>query len=153
MFQKLLKWLSDHKIPVRLIVSVIAGIATAMVLSVLTHELLYLAGIFPPLQKPMFDTRLVLIELLYHSVYAVAGAMVTAMIAREKAAKAVIIFGTKEAVMWIIGMLLLWKHTPPWYNLTKAILGVPIAMLGGRLYAWLKQKREQKQKQQSPVRL
>ena len=63
---------------------------------------------------------LVLVALAYHSFYAVIPAYITAYIARDKARKAVIILGTKEAIMWVLGTLLLWHHTPPWYNITKA---------------------------------
>jgi hypothetical protein len=129
-----------QKFPIRLIVSIIAGILTATSLSIITHELLYLGGIFPPLHKPMLDTHLVLIELAYHSLFAVIGAMITSKIAREKAKKAVMILGTKEAIMWILGTILLWHHTPPWYNITKAVLGVPLALLGGKIYTRFQRK-------------
>lgn len=141
MLTKLQNWLEARHIPVRLILSVVAGIALAMTLSIITHELLYLAGIFPPLHKPMFETRLVIVELIYHSLYVMAGAYLTASLAREQATKAVFILGTKEVLMWILGTLLLWHHTPPWYNLTKAILGIPLALLAGKIYAWRRRKK------------
>ena len=134
MLSKITNWLYSHHVPVRLILSVIAGIATAMVLSFITHELLFLLDVFPQIDKPMHDTHLVIIELIYHSIYAVIGACVTAKLAKERARKAVFILGTKEAVMWLLGTILLWHHNPPWYNLTKALLGIPLAMLGGYLY-------------------
>jgi hypothetical protein len=133
-FHRAAIWLKDHHVPVRLILSVVAGIAISMVLSVATHEVLHLCGIYPPLTKPMFDTGLVVIELIYHSVYAVVAAIFTAKLAKEMANKAVFVLGTKEAIMWVLGTLLLWKHSPPWYNLSKALLGIPLALLGGYLY-------------------
>ena len=120
---------------IRLILSVAAGIATAMVLSTVTHEILHLCGVFPPLSKPMFDTQLVIISLIYHSLFAVAGAFVTAKFAKEKARRAVLILGSKEAIMWLLGTLLLWEHAPAWYNITKALLGIPLALLGGWIYS------------------
>ncbi len=130
-----------QKLPIRLILSIAAGLALSMVLSVATHEILHLCGIFPALHKPMFNTRLVLISLAYHSLYAIAGAYLTAMFAREKAKKAVFLLGTKEAIMWILGAILLWKHSPAWFNITKALVGIPLAMLGGQIYAWHKLKK------------
>lgn len=141
---KIIKWLNDRHIPVKLIVSVIAGIATAMVLSILTHEILYFAGIFPQINKPMHQTNLVIIELIYHSIYAVIGAVITAKIADDKAKRAIFILGTKEAVMWLLGTLLLWHHNPPWYNITKALLGMPLAYLGGFIYQRIKKNKEEK---------
>ena len=143
---KILTWMKNHKIPVRLIISVIAGIMLAMILSFLTHELLFLIGIFPQIGKPMFDNQLVIIELVYHSLYAVAGGYLTAKIAEKKARRAVFILGTKEAIMWLLGTLLLWNHSPAWYNLTKALLGVPLAMLGGFIYEKIKKRRLSKTK-------
>jgi len=135
------------KLPVRLIISVIAGLITATVLSFLTHEILHLAGLFPAPRKPMFDTKLLLIDLFYHSLYAIIGAFITAKIAEEKAKKAVFILGTKEAIMWLLGIILLWKHTPAWFNITKAVIGIPLAMLGGKIYTWYKDKKENGQKE------
>jgi hypothetical protein len=135
---KVITWLKNHKIPVRLIISVIAGIATAMILSLITHEILFLAGIFPQIGKPMFDNTPVGIELIYHSAYALMGACITARIAGDKARRATFILGTKEAFMWLLGTLLLWHHSPPWYNITKAVLGIPLALLGGYIYTRLK---------------
>lgn len=130
-----------HKFPIRLILSVIAGIATAMALSVLTHQILHLFGIFPAPGKPNFDTHLLLIAFFYHSFYAIIGAFVTAGLAKDKAKKAVFILGTKEAIMWLLGIVLLWKHTAPWYNLSKALAGIPLALFGGKLYELYKMKK------------
>lgn len=138
-----------RKFPIRIILSVIAGIATGMVLSALTHLVLYWAGVYPPLHKPLFETRLVIIALIYHSVYAVIAAFITAMLAKDKARKAVIILGTKEAILWLLGILLLWKHSAPWYNLSKAVLGVPLAWIGGKLYELYKGKKEVKRRRKS----
>lgn len=132
--------MKGRKFPLRLILSVAAGVVTSMALSILTHLLLCAAGLFPPLHKPMFETRLLFISLAYHSLYAIGGAYITAMLARKEAKKAVFILGTKEAVMWLLGMVLLWKHSPPWFNITKAILGIPLAWLGGRFYKMKKEK-------------
>jgi len=123
-----------RKLPIRIILSVIAGIATSAVLSIITHEILHLCGVLPPLRTPLFDTELLWLILAYHSIYAVIGAYVTAMAAKDKARKAIIFLGTKGAVMWLLGAILLWKQHPAWFNITKAILGVPLALLGGKLY-------------------
>lgn len=130
----LVDWLNAHHLPPRLILSVAAGIATGMALSMLTHIILHWCGLFPPLHKPMRDKELVLIALCYHSFYAIVAAYLTAYLARDRARKAAFFLGSKEAIMWILGMLLLWNHTPPWYNLAKAVLGIPLALTGGWLY-------------------
>ena len=121
-------------ITVRFILSVIAGLATSMALSVTTRFILYQCGLFPAPFKPLFETRLVIIALVYHSLYAMTGAFVTAHVARDRARKAVIFLGSKEAIMWLLGTVFLWKHAPVWYTITKAVIGIPIALLGGLLY-------------------
>ncbi len=130
-----------EKLPIRLIISVIVGIIISKILSTITHEILFLTGFFPAPSKPMFDTHLLLIALAYHSLYSVFAAFITAMIAKEKARKAAFYLGSKEAIMWLLGTLLLWKHTPAWYNITKAIIGIPLAMLGGKIYLKYKNRK------------
>lgn len=95
----------------------------------------------PPLFKPMFDDQQVQLALIYHSLFAIAGGFVTALIAKNQARRAVFILGTKELFMWILGTILLWHHAPTWYNLTKALLGIPLAWMGGRLYEVYKKKK------------
>jgi len=133
--------MSIRQITVRFIGSVVAGLATSTVLSTVTHEVLHLCGVFPPVFKPIFETRLVIISLIYHSIYAVTGAFITAWLARDKARKAVFFLGSKEAIMWLIGTVLLWKHAPVWFNVTKALIGIPLALLGGKLYELYKLKK------------
>jgi hypothetical protein len=123
------------KISLRLLLAVVAGIVIAAVLSLFMHEVLHLLGIFPALGKPMFEKDLLIISLIYHSLFAMFAAAVTAMLAKEKARKAVFILGSKEAIMWLLGTLLLWNHAAPWFNITKAVLGPPLAWIGGKLYA------------------
>jgi hypothetical protein len=121
-------------ITLRFILSVIAGLATSMALSTITRFILYLCGVFPAPFKPLFDTNLVIIALIYHTLFAMTGAFVTAHFARDRAKKAVIFLGSKEAIMWLLGTIFLWKHSPVWFTITKALIGFPIAMLGGWLY-------------------
>ncbi len=123
-----------------MIVGVAAGIVFAMIASIITHEILHLCGIMPAIHKPLFDTELVTIELIYHSIYVIVGAVITARIAKEHTRKATFLMGSKEAIMWLLGVALLWNHTFAWYNLTKAGLGIPLALFGGFLYTKLFRK-------------
>lgn len=142
MFHKLRHWLKKKRIPVRLVIAVIAGIVISKVLMLITHAILHKTGHFPGISDPMFDKDQLLRALGFHSVYAVVAAYFTAQIAKEKANKAVFILGTKEAIMWLAGIILLWNHAPPWFNLTKAILGIPLSIFGG----WIYRKRQSRYK-------
>ncbi|MES2566898.1 MAG: hypothetical protein V4565_08525 [Bacteroidota bacterium] len=128
-------------IPYRLILSVIAGIITTLLLTATTHIVLNTIGKHPPLFKPMLDDRQVQFALFYHSIFAIAGAFVTAMIAKNQSRRAVFILGTKELFMWLVGTFILYDHSPTWYNITKALLGIPLALLGGKIYEFYKKRK------------
>lgn len=130
-----------NRIPYRLILSVIAGIATTMALTLFTDLILNLVGKHPPLFKPLLDDDQVQLSLLYHSLYAIVGAFVTAKIAKSQSRKAVLTLGTKELFMWVIGTFILYDHSPTWYNVTKALLGIPLAWIGGKLYEMYKKRK------------
>jgi hypothetical protein len=132
--------MTKFKFPFRLIFSVVAGIITAAVFTLITHFVLYTFGIFPKPFEPIFEKKYIIPELIFHSFFAIVAAFVTAHIAREKARKAVFILGSKEAIMWVLGIILLWQHSPPWVSVTKAILGPPLAWFGGKLYQFYQKK-------------
>jgi hypothetical protein len=112
-----------------------------MILTGITHIIMHSVGMSPPLFKPMVDDTEVQLALFYHSVYAIVGGFVTGLIAKSQARRAVFILGTKELIMWLIGTILLWHHAPAWYNITKALLGIPLAWIGGRIYEAYKKKK------------
>jgi hypothetical protein len=123
-----------YRISSRIIIAVMAGILTTFVLSAATDFIMSIMGLHPPLLKPMYDDAQAQMTLMYHSMYAVAGAFVTAMIAKKHSRKAVLILGAKELVIWLIVTFILYDQAPTWYTTLKALLGIPLAMLGGRLY-------------------
>jgi hypothetical protein len=140
MLSGLKEWVEKKHIPVRLAIAVVAGIFISKFFTVLTHFVFHWIGYFPPIEEPMFNKKELLISLSFHSFFAIVGAYFTAMIAKDKAKRAVIILGTKELILWIIGLILLWTHNPPWFNITKALLGMPLALLGGWIYKTLNRK-------------
>jgi hypothetical protein len=139
--KKILAWLHDHHIPVRLSLAVVAGIVSSKILTVITHEAFHNAGMLPALGKPLFDLKELWLAMAFHSLYAVLSAMLTAHLAQNQIRKAVIILGSKEAILWALGIILLWKDAPAWYNIMKAVTGIPLAMLGGMIYVWLSGKK------------
>jgi len=125
---------------VRLIIAVAAGIVISKVLDVLAHLVLYKAGIFPALDEPMLIDKDLLTSLAIHSLFAAVSAFVTALIAKEQARKATYILGTKEAIFWLIGAVLLLNHYPFWVNIAKAVLGPPLCWIGWRTYEMVKRE-------------
>lgn len=130
--------MAKHNLLVRLILAVAAGIFISKALAVLAHFVLQAAGKFSAISDPMFETRHLIISLILHSLFAIIGACFTAMIANEQAKKAIFILGTKDAIFWMLGIAFLWNHSPPWFNISKAVLGPPLAWIGGELYAFLR---------------
>ncbi|MDF2449931.1 MAG: hypothetical protein K0R26_2435 [Bacteroidota bacterium] len=128
-------------IPYRLIFAVVAGIATTMILTGITNIVMHSIGLHPALFQPMYDDTEAQLALFYHSLYAIFGGFITALIAKNKARRAVFILGTKELIMWGIGAILLWQHAPAWYTITKALLGIPLAWIGGILYETYKKRK------------
>ena len=133
--------MAKFKIPYRLIISVLTGIVISKLLSVASHIVFHATGDFPGLTDPMFETRDLIASLYFHSVFAIVGAYFTAMIAKEEAKKAIFILGTKEVVFWLIGLIVLWNHAPFWFNVSKAVVGPPLAWFGGWIYQYCKEKK------------
>jgi hypothetical protein len=129
------------KIPFRFLIAIGTGIVLSKFLDIVAHLILHEAGILPPLTAPNFSKHDQAILLFLHSIFAITSAFVTAVIAKEKARKATFILGTKEAIFWLIGMVLLWNHSPFWVNIAKAVLGPPLCWMGGKLYEARLQKK------------
>lgn len=135
---RLYTWLLAHHVPVQLLLAVVAGITISKILTVAAHLLLHHFGLLPAISNPDFTLNTLLLALAMHSLFAVAGAVVTASLAGDQARKACVVLGTKEAIIWVLGLILLWKTYPAWFNLAKALLGIPLALLGGRIFTGLK---------------
>ena len=93
-----------------------------------------MAKIFPPYGEPFFDTGLVLLASAYRAVFQVSGAYLAAMIARDKAKKAVWIIGILGTLLWLGGTFLKPQAGPIWYGILGAALSLPTTLTGGRLY-------------------
>jgi len=124
----------------RLILSILAGFATAAVLSIAADFAFHAAGIYPPPGQPFFDTGLVLLAFTYRAVFAILGAYVTALLARDQARKAVLILGIIGSVTWLVGAIVMWDYGPAWYNVGGVLTGIPFALIGGKLYEFRQRK-------------
>ncbi len=119
---------------VRLILSILAGFVVTAALSTGADMILEHAGIFPQPGEPFFDTGLVLLASAYRAVFQVFGAFVAAMVARDKAWKAVWIIGILGTIAWLLGTFLKPQAGPLWYGLLGAALSLPTTLTGGKLY-------------------
>lgn len=125
----------------RIILGILAGWITGALLSIATDAIFHAAGIFPPVGQPFFDTGLLAIAFTYRAVYQIAGAYITAMVAKDKAEIAVLISGIIASVVWLIGTIAMWNLVAPWYNIGGFVMSVPFALIGGKLYLLRLQKK------------
>ncbi|MGB2870179.1 MAG: hypothetical protein WBD36_17150 [Bacteroidota bacterium] len=115
--------------------AIVAGFLTVVVLSVGTDFVLEKYGIFPPQSEPAAYTwQLLLVALIYRSLYTVAGGYVTAWLAPEKHIRHAIILGIVGIIAGTIGAVTTWGFTHQhWYPVALVILALPCTWLGGAL--------------------
>jgi hypothetical protein len=118
----------------RLIFALLAGFLFTAILSTAVDHIFHVTGVFPPYGEPMHDSGLLLMAFTYRAIFAIAGAYITALIARESAMKAVWILGIIGSLLWLAGSIAMWEFAVPWYNILGVLTGVPFSLLGGKLY-------------------
>ena len=118
----------------RIIFSVLAGLVATGIVSTLADFALHAAGLYPPYGQPMYDTPRLLLAFVYRALFAIGGAYLTAVIAKDKYRRAVLILGITGSILWLLGAIALWNLAAPWYNVAGVIFGVPFALIGGKLY-------------------
>ena len=118
----------------RLILSIIAGILASAIPAVAVDHLLHVTGVYPPYGEPLPDGGPAILALSYRVLFTVLAAYSTALIAREKAMMAVLILGTIGSLLWLGGAIAMWDFAPAWYNILGIASGVPLTLLGGKIY-------------------
>ena len=118
---------------VRSIVAFLASLLTVVVLSVGTDALMHALGVFPALNKPPNDSRLLALALGYRVVYGVLGGYVIARLAPFAPMGHALASGAVGLVVGAIGAIAMWGYGPNWYPLALAATAIPCAWLGGLL--------------------
>jgi MFS family permease len=113
--------------------AVLAGMITIVALSTGTDWLLERLGIFPPPEQGLFIVWMLLLALVYRSIYAVAGGYVTAMLAPDRPMRHAIILGIIGIVASIAGTIVGWDLSAHWYPILLIITSLPCTWLGGKL--------------------
>ena len=112
----------------------LAGIATNFILATGTDMVFHAVGVFPPYGQPFFATGPFLLASSYRVIYEIFGGFIIAVVAKEKAEKALWISGTLGAIMWLAGTVAMADLGPLWYGILGAALSIPATLLGGKLY-------------------
>jgi hypothetical protein len=118
----------------RIILSITAGFLVTALLSTAVDHVFHVTGIYPPYGEPLFDTGLLALAFAYRAVFTVFGSYLTAVLAKDQAMKAVLILGSVGSVIWLAGSIAMWEYASPWYNVLGILTGIPLSLLGGKLY-------------------
>jgi len=110
--------------------AVLAGFLVIVILSVVTDTILEQNGVLP--QDSLFDTGLLLLALLYRSIYSVIGAYVTARLAPQRPMRHAIALGVLGIFVSGLGAYAGQDLGPAWYGLALVVVSLPLAWLGGK---------------------
>lgn len=118
--------------------AVVAGLLAIIVLSNGTDTVLETTGVFPSLQEQLeqgFTTPwMVMLALVYRSVFTVLGGYVTARLAPKRPMRHVLTLGAIGLVLGTAGAIATAGIVPAWFSLALLVLGLPCAWLGGKLH-------------------
>lgn len=115
--------------------AVLAGFITVAVLSILTDTILETLGVFPPMTRPeAYVTWMLVVALLYRSIYTVAGGYVTAKLARNKPMCHVWWLMGIGGASGTVGAIAAWGLGNHWYPVLIAVTGPICIWVGGKLF-------------------
>jgi hypothetical protein len=120
--------------------AVVAGFIFIVVTHISTDAILENAGVLPK-GNLFVGTGLILIVLGYRAVFSLAGCYITARLAPQKPMQHALILGAIGFVLSSIGAIVGADLGPGWYAWTLAVISLPIAWLGGKLYEARSQRR------------
>lgn len=115
--------------------AVVAGLAFIVITHTGTDAILENAGILP--KGHLFvGTGLILVVLGYRAIFSLLGCYLTAWLAPRRPMKHALVLGVIGLVLASIGAIVTANMDlgPAWYAWTLAVISLPIAWLGGKLY-------------------
>lgn len=122
----------------RSIVAVLAGMAVAIVLTLVTDLVLRKLHVFPPLGERVPD-RLLALATGYRFVYGVAASYLTAYLAPYRPIAHAMVGGALGFAASLAGAVATWNggpaYGPHWYPVALVILALPQAWIGGWMRA------------------
>lgn len=113
--------------------AVVAGVIAIVALSVGTDFVLEALGIFPPPDQGLFIAWMLMLALMYRSIYAVVGGYVTAILAPNRPMRHAIILGLIGIVASTFGAIQAWELSAHWYPIMLIFTSLPCTWLGGKL--------------------
>jgi hypothetical protein len=124
--------------------TVLAGFITVIVLSIGTDALLETIKFFPPQNEPdSYTSWMLLIALIYRSIYTVASGYVAAALAPDRPMRHALILGILGIAAGTLGVAANWDKitvSAAWYPIALVIAALPCTWLGGKLFEMKKDK-------------
>lgn len=124
--------------------AIFLGFVVVLVLSVVTDLILERIGFLPPADQPgKYMAWMLVIALIYRSIYTVAGGYISAMLAPTKPMRHVVILGIIGTIFGTLGTIANWKlatESGTWYPILLLIVSFPCIILGGKLRVSKKSK-------------
>jgi hypothetical protein len=114
--------------------AILLALIIVFVLSGVTDYVLETTGL---MKLPFADNSLwlMLIVVLYRTIYVVIGGYVVAWFAPQRPMRLVTIYAAIGFVLGTSGAIMMWHEPPHWYPIVLIVLGVPAAWFGGKLKA------------------
>ncbi len=114
--------------------AIIAGFVTVFILSVITDFILESLHIFPPINNAAgYTWWMLLIALIYRSVYAVLGGYIIAWFSSKKPMRSVWILASIGFIFATLGLLANLDTPVLWYPVLLVVFTIPSVWVGGKL--------------------
>ncbi len=113
--------------------AVLAGFIVGAALSIGTDAILQALKIFPPLDQGFFIPWMIVLAIVYRSVYNITGCYVAAALAPDRPMLHVMVIGIVGCILTIAGTISHADKGPLWYGISLAVLAIPCAWTGGLL--------------------
>ncbi len=117
----------------KIIGAILAGFITVAGLSTITDLLVSYSHAFPPINS----TGMLVFELGYRILFAIAGGYITAWLSPENKMKSVWMLAGLGQLAGLAGIYIGWSLTQHWYPVALAVTAIPPVWLGG----WLRTRK------------
>lgn len=116
--------------------AVLGGFLAVVIITLITDQLLHVAGVYPPWGEPMNDTGDNALALFYRLIFGIGGGYITARLAPQNPMKHAIILGVVGTVMSALGLVAATQADlgPLWYPAALVITALPTAWAGGKIF-------------------
>jgi hypothetical protein len=114
--------------------AILAGLTAGAILSILCDYIMAAAGLMNMERFIDSPLHIVLIVVLYRFAFNTVGCYLTARLAPSKPMLHAMILGTICLLLSLIGMFFMWDQATPFYHIAIALIALPGAWIGGKLY-------------------